>query len=158
MTLEVQHKILAQKDYINFLGKYLSPNPDALLWVLGYTIYVHAIDDLIDGDKSGSEFILKTFEFAAVVYSNKFYINNITMLYPLVVTASNCYMDSVILEQSRSNSHWKNTVSDSLRQNGNELILACVQIVGGIEARREASLELRDISWRNHHTTEGVVE
>lgn len=153
LNQEIAHISTAQKDYVKFLGDYLSPNPDALLWVLTYTIYVHAIDDIIDGDKDDSEHILKTFELAAVVYSNVFYRENIHLLYSLVVTASNTYMDSVMLENSTET--WKQKTSDHLRQNGNELILMCIQIVGGIEKRREASLKLRDISFRNHHTTTG---
>jgi ferritin len=65
--------------------------------------------------------------------------------------ASNTYMDSVIFEQMKDTDTRAKSMFDYLRQTGNELILATIQIVGGIEARREASLELRDISWRNHH-------
>lgn len=153
---QIQYMVTAQKDFIDFLNKYLSPDPDALLWVLSYTVYVHSVDDIVDGDKPTKEHLLRTFEHAAVVYSNGFYQKNIHLLYSLIVMASNTYMDSVMMEGSTET--WKQRTGDYLRQTGNELLLACIQIVGGIEARREASIKLRDISWRNHHTSEGKPE
>lgn len=139
--------------YIAFLSKYLSAFPDALLWVLGYAAYVHAIDDIIDRDvptdKSREEFILQTFEFAAVIYSNEFYIRNMHILYPLVKLASNTYMDSVQMEHEPE--LWKRRVADGLRQTGNEIIVAVIEICSGPIVRREASMELREISYNLHH-------
>jgi hypothetical protein len=144
----------AYSDYVNFLNQYLKDNIDALIWVLAYSTYVHGIDDIIDKDNTESEHILKTFELAAVIYSYPFYLQNLNILYPLVIMASNTYMDSVKLENQPE--VWKQRVSDALRQTGNEVILACIQIVGGVDIRREASMKLREISWRTHHTIEGV--
>lgn len=153
-----------KENYLAFLKKYLMADPDAFCWVCAYGLYVHAIDDIIDGDKTDSEFILKTFEFAPVVYGNIFYLKNFTKLYPLVKMTSNAYMDSVLLEKeikSRaaefdgSELAWKKSASDILRQSGNEVILACIEIVNDVETRRKASLELRRISYLTHHDKEG---
>lgn len=154
--LEVAEKQRAESDYVKFLGQYLGTDPDALLWVLAYSSYVHSIDDIIDGDNTDPMFILKTFELAAMLYSNNWYLKHIHFLYSLVIMASNTYMDSVIFEQDKTAPVWKKKVSDALRQTGNEVILQCIQIVGGIEARREASLKLREISWRTHHLADGT--
>lgn len=151
-----KENIKAMGEYIDFLSKYLKHDPDALAWVLAYTSYVHNIDDIIDGDNTDPMFILRTFETAAVIYGHIFYQRNFCYLYPLVKVVSNAYMDSVLLE--RSTEEWKLKVADGLRQHGNELILACIELSHGIEGfnkRREASLELRDISWRTHHLTNG---
>ena len=140
-----------KEQYIAFIRKYLTG--DALLWVVAYAIYVHSIDDIIDDEIPNGEnkhqFILKNFEFAEVVYSNNFYLENITRLRPLVKMASNCYMDSVALEKS-SKPHHK-IIADHLRSNGNEVVLACVEICNGIDIRNKASLELREISYSTHH-------
>lgn len=164
---ETIRKTYAQT-YIEFLKKYLDSDPDALLWVMSYGLYAHLIDDIIDGDKTDSEHILKTFEFAAVIYSNNFYLKHITLLYSLVKMASNTYMDSVLLEKElksdkktalpvehQPTAAWKSSCADILRQSANEIILACVEIVGGIEKRREASLELRQLSYKIHHDKSG---
>jgi hypothetical protein len=143
-----------QDKYIEFIRKYLGHNVDALGWVACYGVYSHAIDDIIDGDKTDNEHILKTFELAAVLYMHKFCRDNFESLYPLIMMASNTYRDSVILE--RSSEVWKKRVADALRQCGNEVILACIQIAGGVEARRAASLELRELSYKTHHKEDGT--
>lgn len=155
------------KPIMDFFREYLGKDVDALLWVLSYAAYIHAIDDIIDGDKSDNEFVLGTFELAALIYSNVFYLKNMHILYPLVKMASQTYRDSVILEKQLKEEElivgrispdntWKISVSDSLRQMANEVILACVEVVGGVEKRREASLKMRELSYKFHHTKEGI--
>lgn len=144
------------EQFVVFLKKYLSSNPDALIWVMGYVTLAHVIDDIVDNriqDINESLFIVKTFEYAAIVYSNHFYIQNLHLLYPLVKTASNSYMDS--LEYENSNIDWKRTLGDTLRSNANDVVLMCVEIVAGIDARRQASRELRELSYKTHHTLSG---
>jgi hypothetical protein len=144
----------ADNVFVAFIRKYLfENNPDACLWVLGYYTYVHAIDDFIDGDRTDFQHFLRIQELAAIVYSNVFYQRNIASLYPLVMMASNSYMDSVAMEHKSED--WKRKVADSLRQHANELIIRVIEIVGGYEARREASLALREISWKSHHDSDG---
>lgn len=139
--------------YVEFLRRHLQNNYDAILWVLAYGILCHSIDDIVDGDISKdlnkSQFMLQQFEFTEVVYTNQFYLDNIFKLRPLVKAASQAYMDSVILEQSSNPIHKR--MADPLRQLGHEVILACVEIVGGVNARRAASIELREIGWKTHH-------
>lgn len=145
----------ADNEFCAFIRKYLlDTNPDACLWVLGYYTYVHAIDDFIDGDRTDFQHFLRIQELAAICYSNVFYQHNIARLYPLVMAASNSYMDSVAMEHKSES--WKKTVADSLRQGANELIIAVIEIAGGYEKRREASLKLREISWKSHHKADGT--
>jgi hypothetical protein len=147
--MESNNAISHQDRYINFIQKWLKDSPDARAWLAAYGIYTHAIDDIIDGDKTDNQHILKTFELAAKLYMHPFCRAHHYILYSLIIMASNTYMDSVLLE--RSAEIWKQKVADALRQCGNEIMLACVEIVGGVEARREASLELREISYWTHH-------
>jgi hypothetical protein len=156
MTSEekLQHQQKHSDEYIILLRKYLDSNPDALAWICIYGIYAHAIDDIIDNDipsdKTRQQFILQTFEFAEVIYSSHFYQANLSALRPLIKMASNDYMDSVLLEGDTEEA-WKKHTCDALRQTANAVILAVIEIVGGIEKRREASLELRELSYRTHH-------
>lgn len=142
--------------YYEFLMKYLYG--DALLWMLSYGIYVHAIDDIIDQDIPGNEvreqFMLKTFEFAECIFSNIFYINNLSKLRPLIKMASYTYMNSVLWEHSKE--EWKKKVADHLRQQGNNVVLAVVEICSGIDARNRASIELMEISYKTHHLEDGT--
>lgn len=142
-------------DYIKFIEKYLDvkKSPNAILWILAYAIYTHAIDDIIDEeipkDSVKDEFILKTFEFAETIYTNIYYLTHISRLRPLVKMASNTYMDSVQME--KSNSKWKKDYADVLRTMGNEILITVIEIENGLDSRREASMELRELSYRTHH-------
>jgi hypothetical protein len=145
----------ANQIYCDFIRRYLfNKNPDACLWVLGYLTYVHAIDDFIDGDRTDFQHFLRVQELAAIVYSNEFYHQNRWLLYPLVMMASNSYMDSIQLEHKSE--QWKRNVADNLRQHANELIIKVIEIIGGYDLRREASMALREISWKSHHEKDGT--
>lgn len=144
--------------YVGLIGKYLlHSNPDAMLWLLAYGLYAHAIDDIIDqdipGDQTRQQFMLRNFEFAEAVFSNHFYISNVSKLRPLIKMTSQAYMDSVQWEGSST--VWKRQVSDGLRQIGNEVTLAVIEIVCGLEAKRQASLEFRELCWKTHHLKDG---
>ncbi|HEX9232701.1 MAG TPA: hypothetical protein VF849_01495 [Blattabacteriaceae bacterium] len=139
--------------FVDFLTKYLQSNPDALLWIMSYIVYCHMLDDWIDGEKTDFEFFIKGHDYAEAIYANHFYIQNYTILHSLVKMAFNSYLDSIHFE--RSEIKWKKQFADVLRQNANEVILACIEIVNGQSVRRHASLELREISYESHHNELG---
>lgn len=153
-----EEKIKRQEEYLNFVVKYLGLGTDAYIWICAYGLYSHDIDDIIDDEVpktyEWNEFILRTFEWAETVYANIYYIKNIDKLRPLVKMASNAYMDSVNME--KSNEAWKQKAADILRTMGNELLLAVIEIEKGYEARRQASLELRELSYKTHHLSDGT--
>lgn len=76
------------------------------------------------------------------------------MLRPLIKSTSQAYMDSVLWEKSPED--WKRKVADAARQQGNDILLAIIEIVGGIEKRHEASLLLREVSYKMHHLKDGT--
>jgi hypothetical protein len=123
------------------------------LFGLSYVTYCHAIDDIIDGDKKDYEHILKTFDFAATIFSSPFYVRNLHLLYPLVKSASNSFADSVTFE--RSGEVWSEAMADVLRQQGNEVLCAVVEIVSGIDAKRAFSKEARKLGYDSHHDSFG---
>jgi len=137
----------------DFLLKYLKSNPDAFIWVCAWVTYCHAVDDVIDGDKTDSKFILDTFRFAPVLFGNVFYLTNLSALYPLVLMSHDAYEESVRME--KSNQKWQRHYADILRQSANEVILKGIEIVGGLELRQKASLELRELSYKTHHDETG---
>jgi hypothetical protein len=140
--------------YCELIYKYLVGHADAESWLLLYGIYCHAIDDIIDGDETSDEHKLKTFETGMLLYSHIFYQRNIAMLYPLVKMAHTAYEDSVRLEKSKDPTD--QLIADPLRQYGNEIILAVIELVSGKAARDAASKELRPLSYKTHHTLEGL--
>ncbi len=146
------------KDFVTFLKKYLSSNIEALGWVLSYVIYCNLIDDIVDNkfdkeDKPRKLLIVKTFELSLHVYSSEFYVKNMYILFPLMKMAGNSYMDSIIFEDSKKK--WKRNLGDSLRSDANNVTLAVIEIVCGIDKRIEASQEIRELSYNTHHDNLG---
>jgi hypothetical protein len=62
---------------------------------------------------------------------------------------ANTYADSVQWEDSPI--EYKRKIADVLRQMGNEVILAVIEIVKGVGVRREVSMKFRELSWLAHH-------
>jgi hypothetical protein len=125
---------------MDFLAHYWSP-------------YVHAIDDIIDGDKAGAEFILETFALAAQLYSHPFYLAHIAALRQVVLLVTNLYADSVAWE--RSAVKWQAQWADHNRHAGMEMVVAVAQICGGYAHARAISREQRCICYVEHHTPGG---
>jgi hypothetical protein len=139
---------------IAFLKKYL--DGDALLWVLGYLDYCHAIDDFIDRYEDGQEhreveLLVKVLELPPLIYANGFFLKNFHRLYALIKGAGNAYCDSELMK--KSNSKWKQHYAEVLRLAAHEVIVAAIEIYGGYEQRRQASIELRELAYFAHVET-----
>jgi hypothetical protein len=128
-------------------------NREAMQWLLLWRDYVHAIDDLVDGDARGPEALLATFAMAPTLYSHPFYLNNMAALRQVVLNCTNAYADSVMWE--RSPVPWQRDFADHYRHYGAEMVLAVAQICGGYQHMRSISPELRVICWHEHHTPGG---
>jgi hypothetical protein len=137
-----------------FLTKYLGHNPDALAWVMSYITYCHAVDDVVDGDKTDREFILSTFRFSLILAGHPFFLNNYNRLFPLMIVVHDSYRDSVMME--RTNIEWKKKVADVIRSNANDITLTIIEICNDIKTRNEAAITLREFSYVHHHDKEGT--
>lgn len=135
------------------LKEYL-PDDEALKFAVAFLIYCNSVDDIIDCSKVDAEFVVRTFELSADLYATAFYRRNWPILLPLIKATGNSYLDSVNFE--RSSEAWKHNYADVLRQYGNEVLCACVELsTGSIDKRREFSLKLREISYKTHHDVNG---
>lgn len=144
-----------KSDIYNLLAESLATNNQALVFACEFVRMCHAIDDLIDETITDSELIVQAFCKTISVCSLPFYQQYVTLLYPLLISASNAYADSVKLEKQEE--QWKRNYADVLRQAGNEVLVMVVDIVNGYESKREFSLKLRDISYADHHDEEGNI-
>jgi hypothetical protein len=130
-------------------------NAEAMEWLRGWNLYVHRIDDIIDGDADSPEAVLNTFAQAVTLYSHPFYVKHMASLRVLALTITNAYADSVEWEKSKEK--WQREWSDHHRHCGAEMVLAVAMICGGYEHSRAISLELRTVCFLEHHTTDGKV-
>lgn len=116
--------------------------------------YVHAIDDIIDGDAADPESILAAFMQAAFVYTHPFFTANAPALRQLAVNCTNAYADSVAWEKSPD--AWRRQFSDHYRHYGAEMVLAIASLCGGYQHMRSVSLTLRETCYTEHHDNEGA--
>ena len=141
------------KDYVNFLKKYLHFNEEALNWCLAFTVYLHVADDLVDNPVVDKQYVTKFIEIAPKIFTAPFYVRNSETLYPLICSGSLDYYVSVMFEGSKE--LWKKERSDTLRSSINNVFLAIIEIVAGYDAKRQAALELQEISYYTHHDENG---
>lgn len=136
----LQRICLGNAEAMDFLANHWSP-------------YVHEIDDIIDGQRTGAEGILSTFARAALLYSHPFYLKNLPALRQVVLLVTNLYADSVAWE--RCGEEWKQDWADHNRHAGMEMVVATAQICGGYDHARVISQEQRAVCWHEHHNRNG---
>jgi hypothetical protein len=129
-------------------------NAEAMEWLARYwSPYVHAIDDIVDGDTPGAEALLRTFALAAQVYTHPFFLRHGLELRQLVINITILYADSVAWEKSAM--PWQREWADHNRHVGMEVVVAVAHILGGYDHARAISREQRVICYVEHHDLEG---
>lgn len=123
-------------------------NPDALVFLLSFTAYAHAIDDLID-EESSPESLLTMCVQANEMYSTPFWLAHSARLGGVIGLIANAYADSIAWEQHSED--WKRRMADVLRQAGNEMLMAVAQIVGGWQHMRRISMRVRECAYHEQH-------
>ena len=128
-------------------------NQEAMGFLAEWAIYAHEIDDIIDGETTEREAVLRTFARAALLYSHPFYLKHLAALRAVVLVIGNAYADSVAWEKSAV--EWQRAWADHNRHAGMEMVIAVAQICGGYEHARSVSAEQRCICWAEHHGPDG---
>ena len=123
--------------------------PEAVDFIWRWSLYCHAIDDIID-EPTTADFRIQTFVQALEIYTHPFFLKHAAALKPLVYVITNQYADSVAWEHSPD--EWKRNFSEWARHAGAEMVLAVAQIVGGYQHMRNISLELRTVNFSEHPT------
>lgn len=132
-------------------------NKEAMSFLSFWGAYVHAIDDIIDGDKNTPEDILRAFSLAITLYSHPFYLKNIEALRQIAINATHAYADSVAWEHSKED--WQRSFSDHYRHFGQEMVFAVASICSypnSYDHIRSLSLEWRTVCWMEHHKQDGT--
>jgi hypothetical protein len=128
-------------------------NDSALSFVIAFNKYAHGIDDIIDGDMTDKEEIIKVFVQGNIVFGHPFYLANITRLQPVYMLCASAYADSV--KWGGSDKDGQRSMADVLRFVGNEMLFAVALICGGYELLRAISPAIRERSWLDHHDEKG---
>ena len=123
-------------------------NMDALVFLLSWNSYIHAIDDLVD-EQMTPALLLDTCMQANAMYATPFWIQHSARLAGIVSMVANAYADSV--EWEKSSVLWQQAQADLLRQAGNEMLMAVAHIVGGWRHARSISLRVREQAYHEQH-------
>jgi hypothetical protein len=143
----------AQADHNAALRFACQDNPEAIAFLQAWNLYVHAIDDLIDGDAAGPEAVLRSYAQAIGIYTSPFFLKNLPALRQVAINTTNAYADAVAGE--RSAEPWRREFADHYRHFGAEMVLAVASIVGGYDHMRAVSREIRLICYHEHHDAQG---
>ena len=125
------------------LLKWLRGDHQALAFVLTVSQIAETWDDLIDRDQPiTADAVNRAFSLALVELPvNQFYRTHEGMLYPLIATAINAWLDANALELSTERA--RREAAFHLRNFGHEITLMAIRLVGGWEHLRSVSLEVR---------------
>lgn len=137
-------------------------NREALEWVQLGRIYMHEGDDLIDedvlaGDKvAAAKRAARLGAMALRLYTHPFFLKNIDALKHAMLRNFHNYRDSVIWENS--DVEWQRQFSDWARHGWLEVCMTVGEICGGYDNVANESLELRTMSYVEHHSGKGEPE
>jgi hypothetical protein len=131
---------------------------DALQFCHLWYRYCHGIDDLVDTmldgrPKTSAEGILALFAQAAIIYNCPFFVANRNHLFPLVLSITNTFANSVAWE--RSPMAHRRVMADTLRMCGDEMFFLVAMIVGGWDHMRSLSDKIRERDWLLQHDQKG---
>jgi len=117
-------------------------------FLMHWLAYVHDVDDLVDGDMQGTEFLMAMLIRALNLYTHPFFKRHEAALKQQVINITNAYADSVPGEHSGE--EWERTMADVQRHAGVEMVLAVASICGGWEHTRSVSRRLRELCNAGH--------
>lgn len=131
----------------------LGQDTEAAKFVRLFGVWCHGIDDDVDNPGMPPEQKVRLHWIAAALFSSNFYQAHARELFPVVSLIANAYADSVCWEKSEVD--WQARQADVLRNCGNDMLLAVINIVGGYDAMREVSRLIREVSHYRHHDEHG---
>jgi len=144
-----------KRELINLYREACLENPDAMVFLLAFHCYAHAVDDLVD-EGCTPEKLLDCLAQANAMYGTLFWLANSARLGGVISQIANTWADSVAWE--REDEEWKRRVADVIRQCGNDMVTQVASIVGGWRHMRSISLRLREHAYNEQHqeVTDGL--
>lgn len=117
--------------------------------------YCHAIDDIVDGDKTDAEHVIATFARAIELYTHPFFVRHGAALRQVARNVTLMYAQTVDWEPTAGIKDWQSVWADMHRHCSIEMVTAVATIVGGYQHARAVVPELRVMSYNEHHDSEG---
>lgn len=140
--------------YERLLQEASGDNPEAFRFLIAWSNYCHAVDDIIDSDIRDSEGILNVFVMAQEIYGSNFYLSNFDRLFHSIRVVTSSYADSVSM--ARSTELWQREEANIIRSCGNDIILLVASITGGYGVMRKIAFQLRKHSYEKQRKDQTI--
>lgn len=124
----------------------------ALDWLVKFSAYAHALDDLVDADR-GWPRVLALPGMLRDVVQHPFYLRHAPALSLVIEVVEAHYAASVVWE--RDERLGRHRLADVLRCCGNLAVAAVAVITGGRALAQRVVPALWEESWREHHDADG---
>ena len=124
----------------------------ALDWLVKFSTYAHALDDLVDEDRGWPRVLALPGQLRDVV-QHPFYLKHGAALSLVIEVVETVYTMTVVWE--RDNRVGRRCVADVLRCAGNLAVTAVAIITGGRELGQRITPPLWEDSWATHHGEDG---
>lgn len=134
-------------------------NMEALDWIQIGRRYIHEGDDLIDIDVANGDTrsaAIRSCRLGAMcleLYTHPFFIKNMAALKYAMLRNLHNYKDSVLCEDSKV--PWQKQFSDWARHGWLDVCLTVGDICAGFDNTSNESLEMRALSYAEHHSESG---
>jgi hypothetical protein len=112
----------------------LALNPDAQIFSLLYSYYIHKIDDLIDEPKD-PKLVLEVAYIASILFTNPFFVRNSQYLLGVDHQINDIYANTIEWE----NEDKRRELANTHRHAGLMMLHAVIMLVGGREQLRKIS-------------------
>jgi hypothetical protein len=140
----MKHDIKQQGDELRI--ELCKGNKDAEEFCNLWYAYLHSIDDLIDEEDTDP---LRPFFDAALLYNAKFYHQNESLLFPLILSITAQYRLSTVWEHSKKENEYK--MADVLRMSGNQMFGQVALIIGGFSHMNNMMEKIYLADWKGQH-------
>lgn len=136
-------------------------NAEAQEWIQLGRLYIHEADDLIDEDvaagnvRSAADRACRLGAMALDLYTHPFFLKNMAALKYAMLRNLHNYRDSVTWENSVV--QWQNQFSDWARHGWLDVCITVGDICGGYDNTCNETLEMRALSYADHHKETGEV-
>lgn len=117
-----------------------------------WTLYVHAIDDIVDRELKQPKEVILTFGKAIELYTHPFFLKNLEGLKQVTRNVTAMYIQTVEWEKCGD---WRGAWSDYHRHCSMEMVVAVATICGGLQHAAAVMPELRIMAYQDHHDREG---
>ena len=127
-------------------------NTEALDFLRRWTIYAHAVDDIVDGDLTNKEGIIAAFIAAGELYTHPFFQKHQGLLCGVIVSVTNQWADTVSIENNNTSSKDLKEWAEHARHCGQEMVAAVAYLCGGWQHARSMSLEQRKLTYAHENS------